>query len=86
MNFSRNIRGFAHKYQIGLSNNHFNIFLYKNPAHPHKEGVPIHPPIKNEEIIGSNIKYKLDIPIISSKLFFMNPMKRKKSLKSMKSM
>ena len=50
-NFSRNIRVFAHKYQIGLSNNRFNIFLYKNPAHPHKEGVPIHPPIKNEEII-----------------------------------
>ena len=25
-NFSRNIRVFAHKYQIGLSNNHFNIF------------------------------------------------------------
>ena len=72
-NFSRNIRVFAHKYQIGLSNNRFNIFLYKNPAHPHKEGVPIHPPIKNEEIIGSNIKYKLDIPIISSKIIFYEP-------------
>ena len=72
-NFSRNIRVFAHKYQIGLSNNRFNIFLYKNPAHPHKEGVHIHTPIKNEEIIGSNIKYKLDIPIISSKIIFYEP-------------
>ena len=33
-NFSRNIRVFAHKYQIGLSNNHFNIFYIKIPHTP----------------------------------------------------
>ena len=31
-NFSRNIRVFAHKYQIGLSNNRFNIFLYNDKS------------------------------------------------------
>lgn len=56
-----------------MSNNHFNIFLYKKSRTPPQGGCSYPPPIKNEEIIGSNIKYKLDIPIISSKIIFYEP-------------
>ena len=70
-NFARNIKTFARRYGIGLSDNHFNIFFKGNPAYIiTREGVTSPSYYKNDDLIGNNIKYELYIPNMSSKIIF----------------